>query len=113
MPTTAINARMRFRTIDPSAGDDEREDEAEQRECLGERDTEEHRCPDGARRLGLARHGGDRVTDHQTDADAGADGGAAVDDASTDRSQPLGGGGGGLGGEELEQSHLWSPFFLS
>ena len=72
-----------------SAGDDEREDEAEERERLGERDAEEHRRSHGAGRLGLAGHRGDRVTDDQTDADAGADGGAAVDDASTDGRQTL------------------------
>src|SRR4051812_16606553 len=108
-PATAISARMRFRTTPPSAGDDEREDEPEQRERLGERDPEEHRGSDGAGRLGLARHGGDRVADDQADADAGADGGAAVDDASTDRGQPLGGVGSCLGEEEMEQSHVGSP----
>ena len=45
----------------------------------------------------------------KTDADAGADGGAAVDDASTDRGQPLGGVGSCLGEEEMEQSHVGSP----
>src|SRR4051794_722369 len=108
-PATAISARMRFRTTPPSAGDDEREDESEQRERLGERDPEEHRGSDGAGRLGLARQGGDRVADAQADADAGADGGAAVDDASTDRRQPLGGVGSSLGEEEMEQSHVGSP----
>ena len=34
--------------------------------------------------LGLARHRGDGVADHDADADARADGGAAVHDASTD-----------------------------
>src|SRR5205807_7224088 len=110
MPSTAVSARMRFRTFAPSAGDDEREDETEQRERLGERDPEEHRRAHGAGRLRLTRHGGDRVTDHQTDADAGADGGAAVDDASTDGGQTLGGVGGRLGEEEeMEQSHVGSP----
>src|SRR5665213_1036453 len=81
MPTAAISARMCFRTVARLAGDDEREDETEQRERLGERDPEEHRRANGGGRLGLARQGGDRVADDQTDADAGADGGAAVDDA--------------------------------
>src|SRR5687767_12961476 len=70
-----------------SARDDEREDEAEQRECLGEGDAEEHGGAHHACGLGLAGHGGDGVADDDADADAGADGGAAVDDASADGSE--------------------------
>ena len=55
-----------------------------ERERLGERDTEEHRGAHHARRLGLASHGGDGVADDEADADARADGGAAVDDAGAD-----------------------------
>ena len=66
------------------AGDDEGEDEAEERQGLGEGDAEEHGRADHAGGLGLAGHGRDGVADHDADADAGADGGAAVDDAATD-----------------------------
>src|SRR5205085_1494186 len=69
--------------------DDEGEDEAEERERLGEGDAEEHGRADHARRLGLAGHGRDRVADHEADADAGADGRAAVDDAATDGREAL------------------------
>src|SRR4051794_27413120 len=67
--------------------DDEGEDEAEERERLGERDTEEHGRTDHAGRLRLARHRRDGVADDEPDADAGADGGAAVDDATADRGE--------------------------
>src|SRR5262249_14522533 len=67
-----------------SAGDDEREDEAEERERFGERDAQEHRRTDGAGRLGLARHRRDGVTDDEADADAGADGSATVNNAAAD-----------------------------
>src|SRR5215831_17584630 len=109
MPTIAISARMRVRTVPPvrvSARDDERENEAEQRERLGERDSEEHRGAHRARRLGLARHRGDGVADHEADADAGADGSGAVDDASTDRGEPLGGVGRCGGEEEMQHYHV-------
>src|SRR4029079_16684472 len=104
MPTTPMSTRMRVRTVPPvrvSARDDERKNEAEERERLGERDTQEHRRADGARRLRLTRHGGDGVAHHEPDADAGADGGGAVDDASTDGGQTLGGIGRGLGEKEV------------
>ena len=71
------------------ARDDEREDEAEQSEGLGERDAEEHRGAHHAGRLGLAGHGRDGVADDEADADAGADGRAAVDDATADRGEAL------------------------
>ena len=69
----------------PSALGEEEEDEPEQRERLGERDTEEHRRADRSGHLGLAGHGRDGVADHDADADARADGRGAVDDAGTDR----------------------------
>src|SRR5258707_14144763 len=92
MPTTPITARMRVRTVPPvrvSARDDERENEAEERERLGERDPEEHRGSHGSGRLGVAVHSGDDVADHQADAVAVADGGGAAHDSSTDLDQPL------------------------
>ena len=68
---------------------EEEEDEPEQGERLGERDTEEHRRADRAGPLGLAGHRGDGVAHHDADADAGADGRAAVDDAGPmDGSRP-------------------------
>ena len=69
--------------------DDEGEDEAEERERLGEGDAEEHGGAHHAGGLGLAGHGGDGVADHEADADAGADGGAAVDDAGADGRETL------------------------
>ena len=71
------------------ARDDEREDEAEQSEGLGERDAQEHRGAHHAGRLGLASHGRDGVADDEADADAGADGRAAVDDAAADGREAL------------------------
>src|SRR3954470_15635324 len=112
-PSAATNARMRLRTSFPLARDDERKDESEERKRFGERDTEEHGGSHGAGGLRLSGHRRDRVSDDQADADAGADGRAAVDDASTDRSQPLVVVDCSLG-EEMEQSHVGSPcFFLS
>src|SRR5687768_11782159 len=73
----------------PSAGHDEREDEAEQGERLGEGDAQEHGGAHHAGGLGLAGHGADGVADDEADADAGADGSAAVDDASTDGGEAL------------------------
>src|SRR3712207_93996 len=65
--------------------DDEAQDEPEERERLGERDAQEHRGADHARRLGLARHGLDGLADEEADADAGADRGEAVHEALADR----------------------------
>src|SRR6478736_1856338 len=108
MPATAMSARMRVRTVPPvrdSARDDERKDESEERERLGEGDAEEHRGSHGARRLRLTRHGRNRVTDHQTDADAGTDRGASVNDASTDSGESLGGISRGGGEEQVQHDH--------
>src|SRR5215204_4669837 len=64
--------------------DDERQHEAEQRQRLDERDTEEHRRAHHAGRLGLPSHRLDRLAHQEADADAGADGGEAVDEALAD-----------------------------
>ena len=89
---------------------EEEEDETEQGERLGERDTEEHRRADRARHLGLAGHGRDGVADHEADADAGADGRGAVDDAGTDRLQTGLELAGLLGGEQgADEALLVSP----
>src|SRR4249920_1828107 len=68
----------------PSALGEEEEDEPEQRERLGERDTEEHRGADRSGHLGLAGHGRDGVPHHDADADARANGRGTVNDACTD-----------------------------
>ena len=70
-------------------GDDEGENEAEERERFGERDAEEHRRLDLTSRLGLTGHRRDGVADDDADADAGADGRAAVGNASTDGRKTL------------------------
>ena len=50
--------------------------------------------------LGLARHRGDGVTDHDADADAGADGGGTVRDTGTNGLQARFQFAGLLGGDE-------------
>src|SRR5262249_2944070 len=79
----------RLRTVSLLARDDEREDEAEERERFGEGDAEEHGRADHGGGFGLAGHRGDGVAHHDADADAGADGRAAVDDAPTDGREAL------------------------
>src|ERR1700733_5029855 len=57
---------------------DERRDEADEGERLGQREADPHELLDAAAGLGLAGHGLDRVAEDQADADARADGGEAV-----------------------------------
>src|SRR5690625_204941 len=94
---------------------DESGDETDQRQGLGERDTQEHGGPDLAGHLGLARHALDRLADQDADAHARADRRQAVADG-------LEAGEAGLGlhrtvlGDEVEgllhNAHLISiPFF--
>src|SRR3954469_26059868 len=97
MPGKASARARQPRTSSPQAAfpyalellarDDEREDEAEQREGFGEGDTEEHRRTDHAGRLRLTSHRRDGVADDEADADSRADGCAAVDDATADRGE--------------------------
>ena len=54
----------------------------DQRQGLGERDTEEHRGANLAGHLGLTDHALDRLTDDDTHADAGADGCETVADSA-------------------------------
>src|SRR5689334_6434424 len=63
-----------------SAAEDEGNDQAEQRQHLTEREAQEHVGADDRHGLGLTGHGLDGVTEDQTDADAGADGGETVGD---------------------------------
>src|SRR2546423_5037961 len=63
-------ANSRYRTYSPLALREEEEHEAEQRQRLGERDTEEHGGAHRALHLGLSRHRGDGGTDDVADADA-------------------------------------------
>ena len=65
------------------------DDEADQRQGLGEGDTEEHGRAGHAGRFGLAGHGGDGVADDDADADAGANGGRPVADTGADRAETL------------------------
>ncbi len=56
-------------------------DEAEEREHLNRRDTDEHRgAQTGRSHLGLTRHALDDLADQDAQADAGADRGEAVAD---------------------------------
>jgi hypothetical protein len=68
----------------PFALGEEEEDESEEGERLGERDTEEHRRADRSGHLRLAGHRGDGVANDDADADARANGRGTVDDAGTD-----------------------------
>src|SRR5215469_12085886 len=72
--------------------EDERRHEADQGECLGEREADPHVQRDPAGGLGLAGHGLDRVTEHQADADARADGGQTVGDGAEVDAYHLAGG---------------------
>ena len=65
--------------VRPLALGEEEEHEPEQRQRLGERDTEEHGGADRALHLGLAGYALDRAGDHEADADARADGRGAVE----------------------------------
>src|SRR5438552_15947076 len=89
VPAASSVARrsFRIRMTASSARDDEGQHEPEERERLGERDAEEHGRADHARRLRLARHRGDGISDDEADTDAGADRRAAVDDAAADRGE--------------------------
>ena len=60
--------------------ENERRDQTEQGEGLGEDEAEEHVLADQAVSLGLARDGLHALTEDDADADAGADGGKAVTD---------------------------------
>src|SRR5688572_5945830 len=80
--TTAVStsAPSRSRTeVDQESETDEDEDhEADEGECLGEGDAEEHRGADHSGGLGLAGHRFDGLADDVADADAGSDGGKAI-----------------------------------
>src|SRR4029077_13205530 len=71
--------------------EDERRHEADQGERLGEREADPHVQRDAAGGLWLPGHGLDRVTEHQADADARADGGETVADRADVDVQRLGG----------------------
>jgi hypothetical protein len=58
--------------------------ETDQGKRFGESDSQEHRGTDHAGRLGLTGHGRDGVAYNGTDADARADGGKAIAEASAD-----------------------------
>jgi hypothetical protein len=60
------------------SGEDERCDEADESERLGQGEADPHELLDAAAGLRLTRHGLDRVTEDQADADARADSGKAV-----------------------------------
>src|SRR5215469_18642873 len=82
------------------SGEDERRDEADEGERLGQREADPHVLRDTAAGLGLTSHGLDRVAEDQADADAGADGGEAVSQgAETLDVDDLGTGRGGENGE--------------
>src|SRR6478609_6226016 len=99
----AASNRVANTVVPPLALGEEEEHEAEQRERLGERDTEEHRGADRALHLGLAGHRLDRVADHEADARG------AVHDAGTDRLQTRLELTGLLGGEEKRGHGFLSP----
>ena len=62
--------------------ENERCDQAEEGEGLGEDEAEEHVLADQAVGLGLAGDGLDALAEDDADTDAGADGGKAVPDGS-------------------------------
>src|ERR1700722_13810498 len=69
--------------------EDERGDEADQGQCLGQREADPHVQRDAAGRFRLPRHGLDRVAEDQADADARADGREAVADGADVDAQDL------------------------
>src|SRR5688500_10060360 len=68
--------------------DEDEDDEPDDSERHGERDTEEHRGPGDTGRLGLAGHGRDGVANHDADTNTGTDSGQAVAETGADRRQP-------------------------
>src|SRR5689334_9570193 len=85
--------------------EDERHDQAEEREHLTKGEAEEHVGADDRHGFGLTRHGLDGVAEDQTDTHAGADGGETVGNgAKTARN----GGGGG----EVNELGRHFPVFL-
>src|ERR1700727_1861141 len=75
--------------------EDEGGDEADERQRLGQRETDPHVQLDAGGRLGLAGHGLDGVAEDQADADARADRGEAVAHCADVDADHLGGENGG------------------
>src|ERR1700731_946263 len=91
--------------------EDEAGDEADQRERLGERDTEEHVGADRALPLRLTSDALDRLTDDDADADARADGCQTVADGAEALERLRGVG--GILGQVREAHEFHFPFCCS
>ena len=69
--------------------EDERKDETDKGKRLDQCETDEHRRTGVTGGLGLASHRLDRRSEHETDTDARADRGEAVNESTGERLEPL------------------------
>src|SRR5207244_7380477 len=88
--------------------EDERGHEADQRECLGQREAAPRVQGDATGGLRLPGHGLDRVAEDQADADARADGSETVSDGAGVEADDLG----RASGKSSGKRHRFSPLHV-